>query len=458
MEVGDEFETTDLENAPVQSRQNVQPIKEEPMEHRSDPEDEIEDFLPPIMSSTEAPLRITAPPIRVTEAPELPVPVSNTPTPEEPKSTLFPPFNKRVRPQPPSPAQTESKANAGKDSSAGQLRITSYKQRIEAMKERAKLREQLAQSKKDTESTADIPAEPVVPVSVASTSTTARPSTTRAKVPSRMPVRRPVTSSVSTSTSTTTESVPAFVTDKSQDTKESNYEQYKRRFKPKASSNRPVKEEEPVVPAEVAPVQIEGQEGDSSGRKNLFGKIPGSPFVRRRNQQKQQREEEERLIAEESPKPVFKEEVVEMPSVPARPNKRVRPGQFARTTTVAPVIEPLLDDDEDSGSVLTSPNQWPPTSEPQISVKPETPSIPTAEEAEESQKIELVSVASIAADKDIENPTSQPIEEQEDFPTHQQAYTFESAGQPFLDKPDLSNERMETDVDEKEDTVCPKNI
>lgn len=452
LDVGvDEFDATDLSNAPVQARHNVQPIKEEPMEHRSDPDDEIHDFLPPVMSSTESSVRITAPPARVTEAPELPVPVSSTATPEEPKSTLFPPFNKRVRPQPPSPAQTESKTNAGKDSSAGQLRITSYKQRIEAMKERAKLREQLAQSKKDSESTADILAEPVVPVSVASTSTTtARPSTTRAKIPPRMPVRRPVTASPSTSTSSTTESVPVSV-EKSQDTKESSYEQYKRRFKPKASSNRPVKEEEPAAPpAEVAPADV--QEEEPSGRKNLFGKMPGSPFVRRRMQQKQQREEEERLLAEESPKPVVKEEVVEMPSVPPRPNKRIRPGQFARTTTVAPIIEPSLDDDEESGSVLASPDQWPPTSGPQISIKTETSSMPKAEEEEESAKIELVSVASVEADKDIENPKAQPIEEEQDYPTHQQqSYAFESAGQPFLDKPDLSSERVDSNVEEKED-------
>ncbi|XP_057371905.1 titin-like [Daphnia carinata] len=449
---GDEFDAADLNNAPVQARHNVQPIKEEPMEHRSDPDDDIPDFLPPVMSSTESPLRITAPPVRVTEAPELPVPVSTTAAPEEPKSTLFPPFNKRVRPQPPSPAQTESKANAAKDSSAGQLRITSYKQRIEAMKERAKLREQLAQSKKDGESTADNIAEPVVPVSVTSTSTTtARPSTTRAKIPPRMPVRRPVTASP-TSTSSTTESVPVSV-EKSQETKESNYEQYKRRFKPKASANRPVKEEEPVTPtAEVAPVQVDVQEEEPSGRKNLFGKMPGSPFVRRRIQQKQQREEEERLLAEDSPKPVVKEEVVEMPSIPPRPNKRMRPGQFARTTTAAPIIEPSLDDEEESGSVLASPDQWPPTSEPQISGKTETSSMPKAEEEAESAKIELVSVASIATDKDIENPEPQPIEEEQDYPTHQQqSYAYESAGQPFLDKPDLSSERVDSNIEEKED-------
>jgi hypothetical protein len=454
------------------------------MEHRGIPDDDIQDIVPPSVSTTETippPTRVTAPSTRPstrppTEAPELPVPVSSTAAPEETKSTLFPPFNKRVRPQPPSPAQTENKANAGKDSPAGQLRITSYKQRIEAMKERAKLREQLAQSKKDTEGTIEQAPEPVSPVSVSSTSTTTvRPSTTRPKIPPRMPVRRPVTAGPPSSTSTTTtESVPLMEKmDKVPESRESsNYDQYKRRFKPKPSFSRPSpKEEEPAAsPSEEvasAKADVREEEDPSSSRKNLFGKMPGSPFVRRRIQQKQQREEEERLLSEESskgPAAIKKESVdkEEMPAVPAgpalRPNKRIRPGQFARTTTAAPIVEPSLDDeDEPASSVLASPEQWPPTSEPHTPVKPEiSGGLPAAEEEEESPKIELVSIAPAPpANEESDNhqpQQHQPAEEPEEFPTHQQPppFAFESSGQPYLDKPDVSSERMGTEEEQPE--------
>ena len=249
--------------------------------------------------------------------------------------------------------------------------------------------------------------------------------------------------------------------DKVPDSKESNYDQYKRRFKPKPSFSRPSpKEEEFAAPPidEVPAAKADFQEEDPSERKNLFGKMPGSPFVRRRIQQKQQREEEERLLSEESPKPAVKESAKEeMPAVPVsslRPNKRIRPGQFARTTTVAPIVEPSLDDEDEPASVLASPDQWPPTSEPQSPVRTEVSSMQRPDE-EESPKIELVSVAPApAANEESENHQPHPAEEHEEYPTHQQPpFAFESSGQPFLDKPDVSSERMGTEAEEEHGPV-----
>lgn len=432
----DEFDPSSsfVGQSQIQGRHNVQ-TEEEPMEHRSDVDDE--DLAPAATASTESTTRTTAQPVKIEAAePTVPVvPSSSTAAPEEAKSTLFPPFNKRVRPQPPSPAQTESKTSGGKDGSAsGQLRITSYKQRIEAMKERARLREQQqqAQPKKDV----DLPLElsdtnePVAKTpEISTSSTTARPSTTRPKMPPRMPVRKPLTSAAAGSTSSTTESVPVSrsekldKTDKVDKPEESNFEQYKRRFKPKSTlSRRPAKEDEASLPAEMPQEEL-----PITGRKNLFGKLPGSPFTRRRAQHQQ--EEEDRQLAENNAKTAVKEEVAES-IIPPRFNKegRRRPGSFARTTTTPSVIESSIDGQEESDSVLAPPNQWPATLEPEISVK-SSPS-PVQEEEEELPKIELVSVSSYIEDGQ-EKKAETPVQE-----IHADNIPSQPAGQTFIDKPD----------------------
>jgi len=143
-------------------------------------------------------------------------------------STLFPPFSKRVRTTTPTPAVDVDplpSIKAGNESASpfGQSRITSYKQRIEAMKEKARQKEQQAQPKQKQEPEI---IEEVQEVSSTTTSTTVRPSTTRPKTPPRMPTRKPLFSS--TTTTTAAPSIP-----------EEDYpvpvEQSTRRFKPKFS-------------------------------------------------------------------------------------------------------------------------------------------------------------------------------------------------------------------------------
>ena len=424
----DDFDPSNSDDFGVQGRQNVQTaleeVEEEPMEHRSDAhneeDEEEEDLAPSPSASTESTSRTTARPVTTA----LPVSTS-TAAPVEEKSTLFPPFNKRVRPQPPTPAQTENKAGSSKDGSAsGQLRITSYKQRIEAMKERAKLREQQqqqAQSKKDSDPALELSDSPVASSSSTSTSTTtSRPSTTRPKIPPRMPVRKPLTSSAPTSTSSTTE---APLAEDKEDQDSNNFEQYKRRFKPKSTfSRRPVKKEDDPLPASV---NAEEEEVAAAGKKNLFGKLPGSPFGRRRQQQQ---EEQKRLLDEDKP---------EEPSVPATPvrinketSKRIRPGYGRSTTTVPPPTESSLDnEEEESGSVLAPP--WSATSEPQAKPEGEKKSEVEGEEgAEEVPKIELVSITS------VDHKAEDSIEEANDFPVQHE---------PF--QPELAAEHLGVDMD-----------
>ena len=186
---------------------------------------------------------------------------------------------------------------------------------------------------------------PVASSSSTSTSTTtSRPSTTRPKIPPRMPVRKPLTSSAPTSTSSTTE---APLAEDKEDQDSNNFEQYKRRFKPKSTfSRRPVKKEDDPLPA-----SVNADEEEVAGKKKSFSQTAGSPFGRRRQQQQ---EKQKRLLDEDKP---------EEPSVPAslvRINKetpkRIRPGYGRSTTT-----ESSLDNEEEEfGSVLAPP--WSATS------------------------------------------------------------------------------------------------
>ena len=158
----------------------------------------------------------------------------------KPSSTLFPPFSKRARPSTTPTTTTASEAFKPSSTESSpvngpQIRITSYKQRIEAMKEQAKQREQQAQhpSKhvKETEA-AVLEQETIEVMPSSSTSTTKRPSTTRPKVPPRMPTRKPLFSS-----STTTALPKATVDDETSSI--DHQQQPRRRFKPKQNNRQP---------------------------------------------------------------------------------------------------------------------------------------------------------------------------------------------------------------------------
>lgn len=194
-------------------------------------------------------------------------------------STLFPPFSKRIRTTTPSPAVGPLPSiKAGNESASpfGQSRITSYKQRIEAMKEKARQKEQQAQPQQKQEP--EILEEVQEVSSTTTSSTTLRPSTTRPKTPPRMPTRKPLFSS--TTTTTVTPSIP-----------EEDYrapgEQSTKRFKPKFSKpsdatepllaldeNQP--EQPPIVPEQVDESIREGintpKEGDF---KNINVRLRG---------------------------------------------------------------------------------------------------------------------------------------------------------------------------------------
>lgn len=400
------------------------------MEHRLNSE---EDLAPLASSSTESSRTTsTKKPIRVPEtqpttAPS-PPPPTTTAAPEEPKSTLFPPFNKRVRPSPPSASTTENKSNNGKDSGSGQLRITSYKQRIEAMKERARLREQQqAQPKSDSDPSlelSDVPTESVL--SSSSTSTTIRPSTTRAKLPPRMSARKPVTSapSVSSTTqSTSTQSVPAEAEKANEETP---FEQYKRRFKPKpaAQARRPVKDEE------AASSNVQQEEVPVGGKKNLFGKLAN----RRRIQQEQRQEE---IVAETPHNEELIQPAVKGTTAPTvhrynKDNKR-RPGSSSRTTA-APVVEPLpVDSDRDAVPAPTTTSDVP------------APVTNPPKDEEEAPKIELISVASV--DENGQHDEKNKAESSED-PSH----IIHPESQPaFMDKPEDPEERPAITEEEGDD-------
>ena len=157
-------------------------------------------------------------------------------------------------------------------------------------------------------------------------------------------MRKPLTSSAPTSTSSTTE---APLAEDKEDQDSNNFEQYKRRFKPKSTfSRRPVKKEDDPLPA-----SVNADEEEVAGKKKSFSQTAGSPFGRRRQQQQ---EKQKRLLDEDKP---------EEPSVPAslvRINKetpkRIRPGYGRSTTT-----ESSLDNEEEEfGSVLAPP--WSATS------------------------------------------------------------------------------------------------
>lgn len=193
---------------------------------------------------------------------DLIVPESSTVEAITTSSTLFPPFSKRVRlsttttelpassdeeTSNPPVVSTTTKKSEGTSLSAGQVRITSYKQRIEAMKEKARQRElsqQQASSKTDKEPAADQTEDETT--TTTTTTTTARSTTSRPRIPPRMPSRKPI--QPSKASSTTDDSSP----DTSADELPSNNN--KRQQRPKT--------EVPVV-----------------------GKIPPSPFERRRAQQ-----------------------------------------------------------------------------------------------------------------------------------------------------------------------------
>jgi len=215
-------------------------VEEEPtMEHRgfpktsSDSLNSAELYDPSAYFSTTLPETSTLAYIPTTTA------STTTTTVETTSSTLFPPFSKRVRPTHFSKIQDD----------AGQSRIMSYKQRIEAMKEKAKQREQqLKPTTLSNEPDQSTEASVTQTVSISSSSsTTARPSTTRPRIPPRMPVRKPSL----TYTTTTTESNPFA----DEEEKVENKPTGKLRFQKTTTAQPPSEKEEFTKPAPVNPFE-----------------------------------------------------------------------------------------------------------------------------------------------------------------------------------------------------------
>ena len=115
------------------------------------------------------------------------------------------------------------------------------------------------------------------------------------------------------------------------------------------------------------------------------------------------------------------------------------------------MIESSLNDEDEA--VLASPDQWPPTSEPQAPVK--TKMSIAEEKGEESHQIELASVAP-QENKDSDNHQPNQTEEDRDFPALP-SFGAETSGQSFLDKPDVSSERMETEMEEGDVQEKPRH-
>ena len=117
-----------------------------------------------------------------TVAPELTAPT----TPESAStSTLFPPFNKRVRPNfggsASSAPSNEQKLNPP--------RITSYKQRIEAMREKAKQQTETIRDKQDDASVITL-VDSVKAAAPVTTEATPKETSPKSKIPPRFPVRK----------------------------------------------------------------------------------------------------------------------------------------------------------------------------------------------------------------------------------------------------------------------------
>lgn len=267
----DEELPTLIPTAAVESRSKYRLADDEPLEPRARfgaEAEEVQDDQPSLFVSPESRPTTSI----VTIVPET---TTTTEAATEPStSTLFPPFSKRVRPQPP-PAQA-----ATTESSAGQLRITSYKQRIEAMKERARQREQQQQKPEVVETSAS----PTSTSTSEPTTTTPRPSTTRPRIPPRMPSRKPVISTTTISPFDEAD-LPSF----------SN----KKRIKP-----------------------VKLPEEDQEDHKDLFAKIPPNPFERRRAQQQQQQQQEQQELKDG---PLF-----------SKLHKDAKRRQAVRSTTIPP--------------------------------------------------------------------------------------------------------------------------
>lgn len=351
---------------------------------------------------------------------------TTTSAPIEKVSTLFPPFSKRVRPQLPTPAETQK---PNKESTAGQLRITSYKQRLEAMKERAKQREQQLQPNNKEATEVDQPAASIADHSdqqllgavstlssttiSATSTTTRRPSTTRAKVPPRMPVRKPVTVSSST---TTTEKTPKF---ESNDDNSS-----KRRFKQKSSfarSQTPLDEEgEAPVAAHLSDGKDTQEEEETvainnKNNRNTFAKIPTSPFDLRRAQLQKEAASEEAAAAV---KPTASDVIVSS----KKPAAKRRPNQ-SRTTA-----QPAYSSD-DHASNLPAPVQS--TASPQQA---------THDEEAEEPRIELIGIGISNDDDHLQDSTAFKDESHHDVIDQQQDDQFNTHKQPSAVTDESDNE------------------
>ena len=401
---------------------------EDPVEHRILPQEEEEvidpqDYLSAyphlLASSTAAPkFEPLAPVAKPTTAEAVTTTTSSTTSAPVEKATLFPPFSKRVRPQLPTPAETQK---PNKESTAGQLRITSYKQRIEAMKERARLREQQLQQPNNKETEMELSNQPTGSIdssksdhkissssttSTTTTTTTRKPSTTRAKVPPRMPViRKPATSGFTTSTSTT-EQAPTL--DSSAEIPS------KRRFKPKSSfsRSRPSLDEDDEESPIAAPLSDDKetlQEEETiaaiNKNRNTFAKIPTSPFDLRRAQL----QKEAAATGEEVGKQFASEVMVSNHS--KKMGGKRRPHQSR--TTAQPQPETAFSNDE-LASNLPAPTQ--PTVSPQQKA-------PDDEQVGEEPRIELVEGGDVQA-HDAEE--QQPHHPAAAVPTYEDDYNYES--------------------------------
>lgn len=362
------------------------------------------------LDSDELPLPATLKPSgkQTTTTPE-PAPSSDESEERKP-STLFPPFNKRARPTASTAAPkttTESverskPSPSDKESAPVLPRITSYKQRIEAMKERVRLQQQQqhqAQSKKDD----DVVAEPVdVKPSTTSTTTTRKP-TTRAKFPTRMPTKKAITEA-----SSTTESAADFPIEKGLPT----FDESRRRFKPKNSYSR-----KPEIKEEPAESDPSSDALEENLKKDVLPKLSDHPY-RRKQQQKDRVQLEDMKPAEPPIRPPSKD-----------PSKR-RPN-FSRTTS-----RPLVDDDDEEPTPASRPSIKKP-------IKTLVDSNRDVETSDDEPVIELIEVSSDDNQSDKQpKPLAESSEHDEVKPV-QVAEHFEPTQEPFVEKPARSDEEDE---------------
>ena len=364
---------------------------QDPVEHRvilSQDEEVIDpqdyDIYPPqyVVTSTTAAPYVEPVPAVAEVVTTTTTTTTSTSAPTEKASTLFPPFSKRVRPQLPTPAETQK---PNKESTAGQLRITSYKQRLEAMKERAKQREQQLQPNNKEATDLDQPTASIdsdseqhlasmstlssTTIAVTTSTTTRRPSTTRAKVPPRMPVRKPVTAS--SSSSTTTEKTPKF--DSAEDSNPS-----KRRFKQKSTFARSQtsldEESETPIAAHLSDDNKDTLEEEETAaiinksNRNTFAKIPTSPFDLRRAQLQKEAASEE---AATKTKTTASDVVFKKPVSKRRPNQ-------SRTTA-----QPDLSNDDHASNLPA----------PKVQSTPSPQQATNDKEEEEEPRIELIGIS-----------------------------------------------------------------